>query len=163
MVLQGVAGCVPGYTIDVVNDAKTSPCSACPVQTFKSDIGEGHCSACLANSYSSAGSAECQCNAGFAKETHGTCAICAKGTYKAHAGNKACNHCSPGKYYDSAATPDCSVDDCIGQNLYIVEQDSNTRRSTFTTPAVIEQVLASTFIRTAEMYSGRVVWQSSAN
>jgi len=117
---------------------------------------------CPANSEAPAGSStvtDCQCNAGFAKD--GTvCAICTSGTYKTQAGNENCTPCIAGKY-SAAATTDCSIDDCIEQSVCIVVLD--TRRSTVAPQTAREDVLASTFVRTSEMYGGMSVWFSSAN
>jgi len=121
-----------------------------------------NCVSCPAHSNAPAGSSlvtDCQCNAGFAKDGS-ACDICTPGTYKTQAGNQACTPCIAGKY--SAAAADCSIDDCIEHSVCIMEQDTG-RRSTVAPQAARENVLASTFLRTAEMYSGKPEWQSSAN
>ena len=130
---------------------------------FRNDVAT--CVSCPAHSNATAGSSavtDCQCNAGFAQDGS-ACAICTSGTYKTQAGNEACTPCSAGKY--SAASTDCSIDDCIEHSVCIVEQDSSMRRSAYyiASPAVLEEVVASTFVRTAEIYSGKSVWQGCAN
>jgi hypothetical protein len=138
------------YSADV-GATSLNTCTECTAGQF-STTGSSFCSNYIVGKYATTNASACTiCAPGFAKETSGTCDLCEKGTYKTHAGNEACKHCGAGKYYDLEAMLDCSVDNCIGQNVCIVEQDSNTRRSGVAPSAVRDDFLASMFIRTAEI------------
>ena len=74
-------------------------CSACPANTY---YAGGVCTACPGDTTSVAGSAACQCNAGFTG-TPGACQACPAGTYKRAAGTTVCRSCQANSASDSGS------------------------------------------------------------
>jgi hypothetical protein len=105
------AQCPPGYT-----GPDDGPCIECPAGTFKFDIGNEECTACVTAKYSvtvgatdgtycvacpansnapaqTSAATSCTCNAGFTGPDGGTCTACAAGTYKDTTGSNNCIEC----------------------------------------------------------------------
>lgn len=74
-------------------------CPPCPVNTFKTEAGDGECTDCHANSIASAqttgqSSDSCHCNSGY-KKVGTVCNACGHGTYKTQAGDaSSCSDCT---------------------------------------------------------------------
>ena len=113
--------CSAGYYL-LHRDADALPnCSACPMGTFKPEMGgsagASDCDECLAGKYSDrSASVACeQCSAGSYSTTTGaqsntTCLPCSKGTASAVEGALACPPCSAGKFADFLGATICA--DC---------------------------------------------------
>ena len=127
--------CQQGYHGVITSVSDLNACQACPVGTFKSQVGEGVCEACAVGTYaeteandastdclacpehstSSSGSDEasdCLCVAGY--EDSGTvgeliCSICDSGFYSSSAGT-VCEACPTATYASSQGSTVCS--DC---------------------------------------------------
>ena len=103
--------CLPGYSSDFNGVA----CIACPQNTYKDTRGIGTCQACPANSESLAGSARCQCSAGYTSGAGGVCVPCEENTFKASAGDQNCSLCAENTISEEGSI---SEDQCICMEGY---------------------------------------------
>lgn len=98
--------CPPGHFLD------GDTCTACPQNTFKTDISNATaCTACRNHSVSGLGSTEeiqCQCQPGWYL-SGGECVECAPGSTKSNVSNDACTLCPPDTFMPDAnsAAPEC--------------------------------------------------------
>ena len=82
--------CVAGkYNIDTAN----ANCQTCASGKYNSVPGSDSCQDCPVNSFPTASSAFCLCNAGFSGTNDGSCTACADGQYKSDIGNANCEYC----------------------------------------------------------------------
>lgn len=77
------------------NDAGV--CALCPEKTFSSTFNATSCTTCPSNSFSTPGSSECICNAGY-QRSGTSCVPCVAGTFKDNAGNAVCTLCPANTY-----------------------------------------------------------------
>ena len=91
--------CVSGKYLDVTGSDAEEDCEACPTNSNN-------------NFAASDDVTDCMCDAGSTGPNGDPCALCAKGKYKASAGDMACDECAQGKYLDvtgSDAETDCEA------------------------------------------------------
>jgi hypothetical protein len=89
--------CIPGtYKTEIGN----SHCTLCPIGKFQDAYGQVMCDVCHDNAFSLEGSTnidQCICNAGY-HPIADACELCLNGYVKATVGNFACTACEAGKY-----------------------------------------------------------------
>jgi len=110
------------------------PCAECAMGKFRSEIGSGECASCVTGTYldetghddagdcklcpldsgnnaaASTAQTDCKCDLGFTGPDGDPCAECARGKYKASAGDMSCDECAHGKYLNVAGSD--SETDC---------------------------------------------------
>jgi len=99
-------GCAPGWTL------LNSVCASCASGKFKASIGSLPCDNCLFESSSIAGSATCQCHAGYTGSDGAACTPCLAGTYKNVTGAATCQAC-PSKSTSPVGTSNSSACQCV--------------------------------------------------
>lgn len=89
--------CAKGYYKESTGNQS---CSACPLNTYGTEVGatsRGTCLPCVGGSKSANGSEACSCLPGTTGPP-GACELCEAGKFKTVAGSETCATCSVGKY-----------------------------------------------------------------
>ncbi|KAJ1468270.1 hypothetical protein T484DRAFT_1644414, partial [Baffinella frigidus] len=104
--------CVAGQITNLVSDPPTpyqELCTPCEAETLSGNAGAESYESCSANSTSTAGSAQCNCVAGYEPFSHGaSCIACNAGTFKNMQGATPCENCSAGMY-SGVGVDNCTV------------------------------------------------------
>ena len=99
---------VSDYLMDsLAGDGPENPfmtCVACEAGKYKDAVGDSACTACPANSNSSAGSGNCTCISGYTGPDGGACEACEAGKYKVASGSDACTACAAGSSSSEGST-----------------------------------------------------------
>lgn len=85
------------------------PCSACPMDTYKTGSGDSRCLSCPAHSaasIASTGPSACKCNVGYSGVL-GICQPCAEHSFTDKVGQSTCTQCAWGYHYPSTGGSSC--------------------------------------------------------